>query len=227
MSHLPASKRSNGQPEVSRRRAGRLKLEGGIQDASVVYGSGQLDDSQLLRDLRRGGTIALHACAELYRRHYEELVRRLERNFSSVTVGDREDAVQMVFQQLWEGRECHHGRGSVLAYLASCAHHRLANQLRSQHARARRELSARRCTSDASVDTPLEILCTCERRQRLRTAVPRLPPQERDVIELVAFVGCSLQQAADVIGVSRRTVKRRFAAAIALLRTALLELSDV
>lgn len=59
-------------------------------------------------------------------------------------------------------------------------------------------------------ETPSMILGRAEQRQRLHQAVRDLPDEEREVTELMWFHGLTQQQVASIVGVSERTVQRRW-----------------
>lgn len=182
------------------------------------------DDGQLLRDLREGGEKGHLACTELYRRYFEELVRRLGRVDRSVSVEDREDAVQVVFEQFWEGRAYYRGTGPLLAYLTSCAHHRLTDLLRQRQARQSREAAAGSPAAEEEGSCNLDpraVLWAYERDEGVRDAVRKLPPDQRRAVELIYFGGHSHDETAKFLRVSRRTIKRRCSAGLEAMERAL------
>jgi RNA polymerase sigma-70 factor (ECF subfamily) len=190
----------------------------------VAEDSAHSDDGQLLRDLREGGEKGHRACTELYRRYFEELVRRLGRMDRSVAVEDREDAVQVVFEQLWEGRAYYRSTGPLLAYLTSCARHRLTDLLRQRQARQLREAATGSSPAEKEGSCKLDphaVLWAYERDEGVREAVRGLPPDQRRVVELVYFGGHSYEEVAGYFRVSRNTIKKRCYAAITALEQAL------
>jgi RNA polymerase sigma-70 factor (ECF subfamily) len=75
--------------------------------------------------------------------------------------------------------------------------------------------------------TPSKIAGKSEDESRLYQAVGELPDEEREVTEVIWFHGMTQQDAATVIGVSERTVRRRWQRARLMLFEALREgLSD-
>jgi RNA polymerase sigma factor (sigma-70 family) len=68
--------------------------------------------------------------------------------------------------------------------------------------------------------TPLEDL---ERWTRFHQEVERLPAEEREVVSLIVYHGCTQAQAAEQVGVTDRTVRRRWEAALLKLHPLLRE----
>jgi len=80
-------------------------------------------------------------------------------------------------------------------------------------------------TADAS--TPSQIVARSEQWMRLQEAVDRLPDSQREVTEMLWWHGLSQMETARILGVSERTVRRRWQRARLLLHQALGEKSRV
>jgi RNA polymerase sigma-70 factor, ECF subfamily len=129
-----------------------------------------------------------------------------------------QDVVQDVFVDLW----CHPGRfdeahGSLRAYLTVCARHRALDVLRGSARRADRELRYERITLLPGQPSPSDQATAAETAAAVHAAVRRLPPDQREAVELAYFAGLSYRDVALVLGVPEGTAKSRLRLALAKL----------
>ncbi|HUX67944.1 MAG TPA: sigma-70 family RNA polymerase sigma factor [Terriglobales bacterium] len=140
--------------------------------------------------------------------------------------GRAEDLLQEVFLILWRQAERYDAETApVLTWLMVIARHRALDRLRS--AEARREY----VESDQDLEiaaAPAAVLPSFEMElseeqslQRVRQALPRLTPEERQVIELAYFEGCTQAEISARLGSPLGTVKTRARSGLAKLRTEL------
>jgi RNA polymerase sigma-70 factor (ECF subfamily) len=138
-----------------------------------------------------------------------------------------DDVVQDVFVELW----CHPQRydpalGGLRTYLALCARHRALDVVRSELRRAGREDRHVRLIPEESQPGPGDDLMRAETASAVRTAVRRLPPDQRRVVELAYFGGLSYRDVARAIGIPEGTAKSRLRLALVKLE-AMLDLAVV
>ena len=99
-------------------------------------------------------------------------------------------------------------RGSVRAWAATMAHRRAIDRVRSeQSARTRLEREAlKRPAEQTSVGEEAEISFD---RARVRRALGRLSPTQREAVELAYFGGHTYREVAVLLGVAEGTIKSR------------------
>lgn len=140
--------------------------------------------------------------------------------------GRAEDLLQEVFLILWRQAERYDPQAApLLTWLLVIARHRALDRLRS--AEARREYPE----SDQDLEfaaipaavLPVFELALSEEQdmRRIRQALPRLTPEERQVIEMAYFEGCTQAEISARLGSPLGTVKTRTRSGLAKLRTEL------
>lgn len=170
-------------------------------------------DLGLLREIADGSGEALGL---FYDRHASLVLGLLCR-----ILGDRneaEEVLQEVFLQVWKSaRRYDPGRSSPRGWLLLLARSRALDRHRGTTARRRREVEAAR--SEHSV-APLGTrrLELSESRRRIGSALDRLPPEQRRVIELAFYEGLTQTQIAEKLGAPLGTVKSRALLAMKKLR---------
>lgn len=173
-------------------------------DASLVVAIGRWNESAL---------------AEVYRRH-GGTVHALARRILGAD-GRAEEVTQDVFVDLWKRPERFDpARGSLRSFLATVAHGRAVDVLRSDAARAGREQRTARDTATAGYDVENEVWDLAVAAQ-LQEAMATLSEQERHAIELAYFNGHTYREVAALLGEPEGTVKSRIRAGLRRLRTAL------
>ena len=182
------------------------------------------DDAVLMEALGRGDIQALE---QLYDR-YSALVFSV----SLRVLHDpqlAEDVVQEVFLRLWrQPASFDPGRGRFISWLMSVTRNRALDELRRVSRRNRSE------DQEDDESNPLDALATSDRmddpalgaelreqREAVRTAMTRLPPEQRRAIELAYFSGLTQAEISDVTGDPLGTVKTRIRLGMRKLRDAL------
>jgi RNA polymerase sigma-70 factor (ECF subfamily) len=170
------------------------------------------------RRLVAGDEDALAEAYDLYAPLVFGLARRVT---GSRTVA--EDITQDVFVRLWSNPGGFDPeRGSLRTYLGVLTHGRAVDVVRSDNRRQERERTeagdvirlepARWARPESVEDEDLAI--------RVRRAVSRLPPPQREALRLAYFGGHSYRSVATVLGIPEGTAKSR-------LRQALAKLNDL
>ena len=132
----------------------------------------------------------------------------------------REDIVQEVFFRLWDKRKQITVTSSAQNYLLTSVRNLCLNYLRRQEVQQPFEESLFDQPDDEEGDRLIQLR---ELEEQLAQALAQLPPEHRLAFELNRMEGKSLEEVAQRMGVSTRTVERYRDKAIALLQTELKE----
>jgi RNA polymerase sigma-70 factor (ECF subfamily) len=163
------------------------------------------DDAVLITAARAGDGAAF---SRLFRRHVDAVRTRLTRLIGPVA--ERDDLVQNVFIALHRALPAYRSEATVSTYL-----HRIAVNAAYDHLRARRRQGdgARPLDVDELVDGASPALedqvAARADLSRLLALLDQLSPKKRIAFVLVAVEGCSLAEAAALIGAAEDTVKQR------------------
>jgi RNA polymerase sigma factor (sigma-70 family) len=124
-----------------------------------------------------------------------------------------EEIVQEAFLSLWLTPELYdERRGSVKAWLMTMVHHRAVDAVRREEAQRRRSddlVAGFREEADDPSDDVIEAMAAPAERAAVLEALGSLPPEQRDVLELMYFDGLSQTQVAEKTGAPLGTVKSR------------------
>ena len=132
----------------------------------------------------------------------------------------REDIVQEVFFRLWDKRKQITVTSPAQNYLLTSVRNLCLNYLRRQEVQQPFEESLFDQPDDEEGDRLIQLR---ELEEQLAQALAQLPPEYRLAFELNRMEGKSLEEVAQRMGVSTRTVERYRDKAIALLQTELKE----
>ena len=132
----------------------------------------------------------------------------------------REDIVQEVFFRLWDKRKQITVTSSAQNYLLTSVRNLCLNYLRRQEVQQPFEESLFDQPDDEEGDGLIQLR---ELEEQLAQALAQLPSEYRLAFELNRMEGKSLEEVAQRMGVSTRTVERYRDKAIALLQTELKE----
>ena len=165
-------------------------------------------DRQLLRRIEGGDEEAFRSLFAAYAPSAMALAGRVLRQSHLA-----EEIVQEAFVTLWLGAELYdERRGSVKAWLMTMVHHRAVDAVRREETQRRRADDAtaelREGTEDPSDDV-VEAVAAPGERAAVRDALDALPPEQREVLELMYFDGLSQTQVAEKTGAPLGTVKSR------------------
>ena len=167
-------------------------------------------DDTLLAAVATGDREAL---AELYHRHAPWLVLRLSRRCADP--GIVEEVVQDTFVAVWRGAARYRASGEVPAWIWGIGIRRLISRLRQRPGPL-----PRMNTHDTMVSAEDEVLLSVEHGD-LGSALGRLSPELRAVVQATVLDGLTTKEAATLLGIPRGTVKSRAARARRELREAL------
>jgi RNA polymerase sigma-70 factor (ECF subfamily) len=177
-------------------------------------------DGLLLRRLSGGDEEAFR---DLFRRYAPTalaLARRIVRDAALA-----EEVVQEAFLAVWlTGARFDERRGSVRAWLLGLVHHRAVDAVRREETQ-RRRIEESAATDVVVVEDPAadvaERVDAPDERRAVREALAGLPPDQREVLELMYFGGLSQSKIAERLSLPLGTVKSRTLFGMRRLRTAL------
>ncbi|MGH8249748.1 MAG: RNA polymerase sigma factor [Steroidobacteraceae bacterium] len=159
------------------------------------------------------------AFAELYGIYRRRLARFLGRFLASADTID--EVVNDVMFVVWQDASRFELRSKVSTWIFGIAWRKALKALERQ----KRNSAPQEPTDD--VVRPDEVASALENRQWLNRALERLAPEQRLVVELTFFVGCSYQEIADIADCPVNTVKTRMFHARHRLRDILVSLDPV
>jgi RNA polymerase sigma factor (sigma-70 family) len=180
-----------------------------------MEGRTESTDSELLRAVADGDTGALRT---LYDRHAPWLSVRLTRRCNDR--GMVAEVVQDTFVAAWQGAGSFRGDGEVGAWLWGVAVRRLVSRLRRRGAHA--EILLAETPGGWEPTAEDQVLLGVEYGD-LGTALARLSPDMRAVVQATILDGLTAREAGHLLGVPRNTVKTRLHRAKAQLRRELVE----
>ena len=126
-----------------------------------------------------------------------------------------EDLVQETFLRAYQGLAGYDPRFRLSTWLA-----RIALNAARDHGRRRsvREAALERLAEPAEVSTPLELVAEREAAASVEAALGRLAPEQREVLVLSIWGGCTQREVAEALELPLGTVKTRQRTALQRLR---------
>lgn len=172
----------------------------------------QTDDRRDLAErFRKGDENALREAYQRYGASVHHLALASLRNGT-----DAEDVSQATFVAAWLGRDTYDpDRGSLLGWLLGIARRKVIDRLRVLAREQRDELTARRYASSDTGEPPSERVID---RMIVADELARLPPEQRQVLELAFYDDLTHVQIAGVTGLALGTVKSHLRRGMAKLR---------
>jgi RNA polymerase sigma factor (sigma-70 family) len=175
------------------------------------------EDPELLAALAGGDLSALRV---LYDRHAPWLSARLTRRCNNPDAVA--DVLQDTFMALWKGAERWRGDGEVGAWLWGIAARRLVSRLRRQREALVLPLAEVADGRPPEPSAEEKVLLSVEYGD-LGSALLKLSPQLRAVVQATVLDGLTAREAAHLLGIPTNTVKTRLHRAKAHLRQDLAE----
>jgi RNA polymerase sigma-70 factor (ECF subfamily) len=158
---------------------------------------------------------ALDGFDSLYEQHSAEVFRVANEVLRDAPLA--EEVVQDVFLAYWRGSSYDVSRGPLGSYLRLLARSRALDTLRRARARERTATRAQARHVDVAADTTQEAVLHGVDRELARTAVRRLPADQRKVIALTYWGDLTVQEAATAQGIPLGTAKSRVRLALGKL----------
>jgi RNA polymerase sigma-70 factor (ECF subfamily) len=159
-------------------------------------------DESLLERIAAGDQLAMRT---LYARHSVKAYRFVLR-----LVGDAskaEDIVSEVFLDVWRQADRFEGRSQVGTWILAIARFKALTARRQRRDEPLDQTMIE--TVADSADNPETCMQTKDEGALLRSCIAQLSVDHRAVIDLVYYHGKSVEEAADILGVPRNTVKTR------------------
>ncbi len=169
-----------------------------------------LTDADLLQALAGRDEGALR---ELYDRHAAWIAARLARRCADADAVS--DVLQDTFVAAWDGARRFRGEGEVAAWLWGIAIRRLISRLRK---RADFQLGPALVESDHQELSAEERVLLRLENVDVGSAMARIAPELRVVLQLTVLDGLTTREAATLLGIPRGTVKSRLQRARASMR---------
>jgi len=159
-------------------------------------------DEMLVERIAAGDKLAMQV---LFARHRTNVYRWLFRFVGNETVA--EDLLSDVFFDLWQQAGRFEGRSAVTTWLFSIARFKaLSARRRRTHAELNEVIEA---TVADSADNAEVVLEKKHEGEMLRSALTKLSPDHREIIDLVYYHEKSVDDAAQILSIPSATVKTR------------------
>ena len=143
------------------------------------------------------------AFQELYHRYYQRLfgfIFKMTRRPEVV-----EEALNDTLMAVWQGARSFDGRSRVSTWILGIAHRQALKAL-SRVKRAERDPGV---DAEEGPEGPESLAARRELASALGRALAQLPPEQRAVVELTYYHGCSYPEISTIIGCPVNTVKTR------------------
>ena len=177
-----------------------------------------MNDAALLRLIADRQPEALGA---LYNRHAPTLLALGKRILGGLS--DAEEVLQEVFLHVWNHATRYDaGRSSVSTWLILITRSRAIDRLRTRKVVERtHETAVQANPAEHTSPEGVKAVFIQERRSRVRNELDKLPPEQRQVLEMAFYEGLSQSEIAAKAGLPLGTVKTRTLLAMKKLRGAL------
>ena len=175
-------------------------------------------DLPLIRSMASGDACALD---ELYARHGPGLLAYLTFRLDDRALA--EEVLQDVMLAAWRAAHAFRAESRVLTWLLAIARNRATNACQRRPA-PNLALGSQNQSIDADIEGVVEL---AGQYDELRSALRRLPEDQRETLVLVFTGGLTGAEAAKVLGVAPGTVKSRLSRARAALRALLRTKEDL
>jgi RNA polymerase sigma-70 factor, ECF subfamily len=174
-------------------------------------------DEDLLLAVARGDQAAFNALYDRLAPLVHGIVRRVVRDPAQT-----EEVAQEVLVEVWRtAARFEPGRGNARGWVATMAHRRAVDRVRSEQAsrdRAERVAVRDRVRAFDEVSEQVEVRLE---HQQVRDALAALTDLQREAVELAYFQGYTYRQVAELLGTPLGTIKTRMRDGLIRLRDAL------
>jgi RNA polymerase sigma-70 factor (ECF subfamily) len=178
----------------------------------ATHGGDDLDDPALARRIKNGDRAAFEI---FFRRHHAALFRYLTRRGCPDDVA--EDIIQNAFVYIWRQRGTINPNKSLRGYLFTIGYSRMLNHSRdTAKFDYDAELDGQPGASAPDATAEHQLL-----QEHLHAAIDALPERRRAVFELCFMEDLTYREAADVLGITRKTVENHMRLALKDVRAAL------
>ena len=182
-------------------------------DLRVVDDRAEIEPNTLLVRAGRGDEEAFASLYDVVAPMVFGIVRRVIRDQAL-----SEEVTQEVFVELWRtAPRFDAGRGSAQAWVATLAHRRAVDRVRSEQSRRDREQRDADSTPTASADASEAVIDQLD-RARVREALSLLSAGQREAIELAYYGGRTYREVAVLLDTAEGTIKTRIRDGLIKLR---------
>jgi RNA polymerase sigma factor (sigma-70 family) len=175
--------------------------------ARYILNAKDMDERDVLLLERVAGKDRV-AFQELYQRYYHRLfgfIFKLTRRPEVV-----EEALNDTLLAVWKGAGSFDGRSRVSTWILGIAHRQALKALsRTKRAERDNDVDADAFHHGEEPEGPESLLARRELASVLGRALAQLPPEQRAVVELTYYQGCSYPEIAAIVGCPVNTVKTR------------------
>jgi RNA polymerase sigma factor (sigma-70 family) len=180
--------------------------------------SSALSDEALLSGLAAGDADAATAFTRRFQARVYGLVLTIVRD-----EGTAEDVAQETFVRAWKhARTYDPRRGRVATWLLTIARNLAIDVIRVKTVEPLDpDVVATRLQQPGAVGSPADQGSPPDERERVRSAIAELPPEQRRALFLAAYLGRTAQEIGELEGIPLGTAKTRIRAAMIKLRVAL------
>ena len=206
---------SDGLPSYTTSRKDGHSADAPIPERSEDYAN--LDDQELLRLITEERKEALEALYDRYAGPVFSLAMHILRD-----PGAAEEVSQDAFFNVWRRASSYRpDRGNVRAWLFSIVHHRTIDEVRRRRRRAQNvvlydvDLINQ---PDENTPDPASYATLQFQREKIKTALSDLRPEQRDVVMLAYYGGLTHSEIAERLQQPLGTVKTRMRLALKKLR---------
>jgi RNA polymerase sigma factor (sigma-70 family) len=176
----------------------------------------QLSDQALLAEVARSNEAALAELYDRFGRPAYGLALRVLRDASLA-----EDAVQDAFLQVWRAAGTFDpGRAKASTWLLTFVHRRAVDLVRREERRRTEPTASAPEPEERGADEDAEIR---SRREIVQEALRRLPPEQREAIELAYYGGLTQSELAERLDQPLGTIKSRMFTGLQRLRDLLVQ----
>ncbi|MEM7610832.1 MAG: sigma-70 family RNA polymerase sigma factor [Pseudomonadota bacterium] len=182
-------------------------------DTNTVFFKGKSvsSDASLLQRIATGDQAAVAACIDEFGGLVWSLARRLTPNEA-----DAEDAVQEIFVEIWRFADRFDpAKASEATFIAMLARRRLIDRLRKHNRRPVEETFDEALTSAPSAEQAAEVGVDVA---RVASAMQTMKPEQREAVQLSAWMGMSHAAIAEKMDLPLGTVKSHIRRGLLMLR---------
>jgi len=174
------------------------------------------DETDLARNIKNGDKAAFDT---FYQNHSSALISFL--CSKGLSQQEAEDLLQQAFLIIWEKREEIKPELSLRSFLFTTAYRRMLNLFRDR----KDTVSNYAYVLESDGQNPEESTETREAIQQLHAALKKMPEKRRNVFEFCYLQEFTYKEAAEALGITRKTVENHMALALRDLREALKKFS--
>jgi RNA polymerase sigma-70 factor (ECF subfamily) len=162
----------------------------------------QDSDQALMARVAAGERAAIRVLMERHQLKIYRFVLRLVDNSATA-----EDIVSEVFLELWRHAAKFEGRAQLSTWILAIARNKAMSMLRGRSDEALDDAAAEQIP-DRTAD-PDAVMDEGRRSATLRACIDRLPPAQREIIDLAYYHEKSVEEVAAIVGIPPATVKTR------------------